>query len=46
MVDVFEPRCKFYGEDLSPIIGYILVVLTVLYLIVGSLCFLEEMEIS
>ena len=42
VVNAYEPRMDFYDDDLSPIIGYLLVTLTVIAFIFGSLCFLGE----
>ena len=46
MIDTFEKRPAFYDEDISLIIGYILVAFSVIFLIVGAGCFLGEYVIG
>jgi len=42
VVDAYEPRMEFIDDEISPIIGYLLVSLAVIALAIGSLCFLGE----
>lgn len=46
VIDAFEKRHVFYDDDLSLIIGYILVALSVILLIIGAGCFLGEYVIG
>ena len=42
VIETFEKRTEFYDDDVSPVIGYILVALSVILLIIGVYYLFEE----